>query len=73
MSVIHINIHRGHYIGQVRRRGAQRWSTVTGRCKTGESAMAKAATKMRGMQRARVLFIDGSGWYAPTLVMECSR
>ena len=71
--MIHINAPRGHYIGQVRRRGGRRWITVTGRCRTGESAMAKAAPKMRGMHRARVLFIDNSGWYEPTFVMECAR
>lgn len=69
----HVNIPRGYYIGQVRPAGARLWQTVTGKCKSGESAMSRAALKMRDKRRARVLFIDTGGWYEPTLVMECSR
>lgn len=73
MTPIHINRPTGGYIGQVRRPYARRWETVTGRCKTGEAAMAKAAKKMAGKNRARVLFLDLYGWYAPVVVMECKR
>jgi len=73
VATVHINIPRGHYIGQVRARGRRRWSTVTGACKTGEGAMASAAKQMRGMHKSRVLFVDSSGWHEPTIVMECSR
>lgn len=69
----HILIPRGHYIGQVRRCGGKRWTTVTGKCRTGESALSKAALKMRDMHRARVLFIDSSGWYEPNIILEANR
>jgi hypothetical protein len=73
MTVTHINIPSGHYIGQVRRLYARRWETVTGRCKSGETAMSKAAKKMLGKSHARVVFLDKSGWYEPVVVMECKR
>lgn len=71
--MIHINIPRGYYIGQVRKHGYRLYETVTGHCKTPESAMAKAMLKMKGMKRARVLFIDNSGWYEPHVTMEAFR
>ena len=70
---IHINRPRGHYIGQVRHYGARRWATVTGHCKSPESAMSGAMLHFEGMFRARVLFVDESGWYDPNVVMEASR
>lgn len=73
MTLVHILRPSGHYIGQVREIGHQRWQTITGRCKSGESAMSRAALKMRGKHRARVLFIDNSGWYEPHIVMEAKR
>ena len=73
-TFIHINIPRGYYIGQVRRYGAKRWRTVTGHCKTDKGAMERAVASMqRDDKRARVLFIDRSGWYEPTICMEASR
>jgi len=74
MTLVHINIPRGHYIGQVRRRGARRWRTVTGRRQRSETAMAAAVLAMgEDDKRARVLFIDASGYYEPNVTMECSR
>lgn len=74
MTLVHISIPRGHYIGQVRRRGAKRWRTVTGKCRSDTAAMAKAARAMdREDKRARVLFIDTSGWYEPHICMEAAR
>jgi hypothetical protein len=73
MTLIHINIPRGYYIGQVRAFGYRRWKTITGHCRTAEAAMSKATAKMKGYHRARVLFIDNSGWYEPTIIMEAKR
>ena len=70
---LHIHAPPGYYIGQVRASGARRWTTATGQCKTPEAALAKAALKMRGMKRARVIFVDHAGWYEPSVVMEASR
>lgn len=70
---LHICWTRGYYIGQVRMPGCRKWHDVTGRCKTPESALSRAALKMRGMKRARVLFVDSSGWYEPNVVMEAKR
>lgn len=75
MSVlVHILRPRGYYIGQTRARGHKLYNTVTGKCRTAEAAMAAAVRKMApDDHRARVLFIDNSGWYEPNLVMECHR
>ncbi len=71
---VHINIPRGHYIGQVRSFGAKRWRDVTGKCKTEKAAMVRAVLAMsKNDKRARVLFIDSSGWYEPNIVMEANR
>jgi hypothetical protein len=69
---LHICYARGHYIGQLRRCGYRRWKTVTGKCKSAESAIALAAksAKRREWKRLRVLFIDSSGWYEPNLIFE---
>lgn len=70
---VHVNIPRGHYLGQIRLAGHRNWETV---CKSriAERAMARAVLKMgRNHKRARVLFVDTGGWYEPTQVMECSR
>lgn len=70
---IHINRPRGYYIGQVRRYGARRRKYATGRCKSAERALSLAASDMDGFHRARVLFIDISGYYDPRVVMEAVR
>lgn len=69
----HILIPRGHYIGQVREYGYQKYKTVTGKCRTAEAALSKAALKMKHHHRARVLFIDSSPYYEPHVVMEAIR
>lgn len=73
ISNLHICWSRGYYVGQVREAGYRRWTTATGRCKSAESALSKAALKMHDMKRARVLFVDSSGWYEPNIVMEAKR
>lgn len=73
-SRLHVCIPRGYYIGQLRLVGCRRWRTVTGRCKSYQSALSAAARKMRYEdKRARVLFIDTSGWYEPTLIIEAVK
>lgn len=74
MSAIHIYAPAGYYLGQVRRRGARRWRTVTGRRKTMESAMAGATLKMHKHDlRARVLFCTVDGWHEPMVAMESKK
>lgn len=71
--MIHINRPHGHYIGQVRRTGCRLWKTVTGPRWSAHHALAAAVLKARrgyDVKRARVLFIDNSGYYDPHLVME---
>jgi cell division protein FtsI/penicillin-binding protein 2 len=70
---IHILFARGYYLGQVRKAGYRKWVTITGKCKTPESAMSKATKQMQGFKRARVLMIDYNPYYEPTIVMECAR
>ena len=74
MTTIHINRPRGHCIGQICARGSRRWRTVTGRHRRPERALAAAVVHMRGnIGRARVLFVDSSGWYGPNVLMEAKR
>ena len=73
MSYVYIHAPRGYYIGQVRPYGHRLFTTVTGKCKSAETAMAGAARKMRNQHRARVLFVDREGWYDPVVIMECKR
>lgn len=70
---LHICRSRGYYVGQVREAGYRRWKNATGKCRTAEAAMSRAALKMHDMKRARVLFVDSSGWYEPNVVMEARR
>lgn len=69
----HILISKGYYIGQVRKRGYRLWHTATQECKYAEDALFEISTKMKGMKRGRILFIDASGYYEPHLVMEINR
>jgi len=73
VSGVHICWSRGHYIGQVRPAGCRRWMTVTGKRDSPYSALSTAVKRMAGMKRARVLFIDSSGWYEPNVVMEAAH
>lgn len=74
MNNLHIYRPRGYYIGQVRYTGCQKWDDATGRCKSAEAALAKAVLKMRkGHLRARALFVDISGYYGATVMMEAKR
>lgn len=74
MTYIHINRPRGHYIGQVRVTGHQKWNTVTGHCHIAKNALASAVlnSNPRIHKRARVLFIDHCGYYDPQVVMEAT-
>lgn len=73
MTLIHIYKPKGHFIGQVRHYGARKWKTVTGKCKSAEVAVSKAALDKSGWFRIRVLFVDSSGWYEPHITFEGSR
>lgn len=74
MSILHICVPRGYYLGQVRGIGCRNWRSVTGRCRKPEAALSKAVAIMRrDDKRARVLFVDTGGWYGPNLVMEANR
>lgn len=72
-ELIHINIVRGYYVGQIRLYGHRKWESVSSE-RTAEKALAKAVLKMtREHKRARVLFVPTSGYYEPTVVMEAHR
>ena len=72
--LVHINRPRGYYLGMIRIRGCRKWTIVTGRCRRGETALAKAVMKM-GWQhsRARSVFFDMSGYYEPRIAIEACR
>lgn len=64
----------GCFIGQVRRTGFRKWETVTMKHASAERALACAIRRMtREHKRARVLFLDASGYYEPNLMMEARR
>lgn len=72
--ILHINKPAGFFIGQVRKVGAKNWETVTGRCRSAESALAKALMAMRpNDKRARALWVDREGWYESHVAMEAAR
>lgn len=72
MSHVHIHAPAGYYLGQTRRVGAQRWTTVGKQSRTAKAAMVKAVKAMKpNDKRARVLFC--ADWYDPLIVMELSR
>ena len=70
--MLHINRPHGHYLGQVRRVGCRNWETVTGQRRSAHHALAAAVLAGKNMKRARVLFIDNSGYYDPHIVMEAT-
>ncbi len=71
-AAIHIYRPKGHYIGQVRLYGHQKWQTVTGNCQLEKTAMLGAIRAMTAEhKRARVLFC--ADWFEPTIMMECVR
>ena len=73
-TLVHVNIPKGFYLGQIRLRGHRLWETVTNPHDKPEPAMAGAVLKMTPEhKRARVIFVDDSGWYEPNQVMECTR
>ena len=57
MSLLHVSTIKGLYIGQVKGHNKKNYETVTGRCKTMESALSKAAKFMHGNKYLRVLLI----------------
>lgn len=74
MTYVHIHAPKGHYIGQIRLYGHRKWETVTEERDSATNAMAQAVMSMTERhKRARVLFIVDSGYYEPSIVMECHR
>lgn len=69
---IHVCIPEGHYIGQLRTIGHRRWRTVTGRCRSLESAGSLAMKRMAyDDKRVRVLFVPTPpSYYDPNIVFE---
>ncbi len=54
--------------------GHRKWQTVNEQWSNAEMVMSEAVLQMKqDHKRARVLFIDNSGWYEPTIVMEAKR
>lgn len=74
MGLLHILRPHGHYIGQVRLLGHQKWDTVTKKHRSAKHALSAAvlASRPRIHKRARVLFIDSSPYYDPHVVMEAT-
>jgi len=71
---LHILIPKGSYLGQVRGIGCRRWRTVTGNCRSAQSALSRAVSAMgKRDKRARALFIDSSPYYEPHVAMEAHR
>lgn len=79
MECVQVHILRtdGYFIGQVRGIGCRNWRTITGKCRTGSSALAAAVIKMRASdKRARSIFVptgDTGSYYGPSIDMEARR
>ena len=71
-ATLHVCVPHGYYIGQVKGYGCRRWRTVTGKCRISNNALSKAIRNMshNNDTRARVLFVDTSGWYDPNIIAE---
>lgn len=62
------------FIGQVRYRGARLWTTVTGKCCSGENALNWAVRRMGTDDvHARALTVDCTGWPSDNPVLEARR
>lgn len=74
---VHVHCTTGYYLGQLRGIGCRNWRSVTGKCKTPESALSRACAHMkRDDKRARVLYVptgENGSWYGPTVSMEARR
>lgn len=65
---------KGYFIGQVRPYGMRSWVTLTGRCRTADSALRKAAMLMKQSDYgARVVFVDSRGWHESRVAVEAKR
>lgn len=74
MTDTHIHAPPHYFLGQIRARGCQIWTTVTKPKKTGAQALSQAVLAMGpNDKRARALLIDKSGWYEAVVVMEANR
>lgn len=72
--ILHIYAPPSYYLGQVRRTGAQKWRTVTGKSKSLSRAMCAAIKAMReDDKRARVLLCTTCGYLEPVVVMEAAK
>jgi hypothetical protein len=64
----------GYFIGQVRPYGMGSWVTITGRCRTADAAMRKAAMLMKQSDyAARAVFVDARGWHESRVAVEAKR
>lgn len=62
------------FIGQVRYRGARLWTTVTGKCCSGENALNWAVQRMGTEDvQARALVIDSLGSHSDRPVLIAGR
>lgn len=62
------------FIGQVRYQRAKSWTTVTGKCHTGENALHWAVQRMGTEDvQARALVVDSLGWHSDKPVLEARR
>lgn len=67
----HLLLSSGTYIGQLREIGHRKYETVTGDCRTMQSAIRGAAKHMKQRHhRIRVLFCDHSPYYEPHVAFE---
>lgn len=65
---------KGYFIGQVRPYGMSSWVTLTGRCKSADSALRKATMLMKQSDYgARAVFVDSRGWHASRVAVEVKR
>ena len=71
---LHIHAPKGFYLGQIRRRYARKFQTVTRELTEANTALAIAVLRWdKSHSEARVIFCTHDGYYQPHVVMEAKR
>lgn len=73
MTVTHLNVPTGHYVAQVRGFGCRRWVTIGRAAQLAVAADCMVHELAGDRQRGRVLFVDGSEYYEPRVVLVAHR
>lgn len=71
MTNLHIHAPKSEYLGQVRKRGARRWTTVTAPLPSSQEALRSMAYSMAGYHFGRVIMCQE--YYDPVEVITLRK